>query len=120
MRAAPVIAPAGAEASAPATPTLAPGTCVSTAETSLPQVSVPWSSLGLIIESPDLPLNDSLVAKQVSGNDPEQIHLAIGASVEEMYVIWVSGNASFKKMPTASSGSKCTAGRDTAKLGFWV
>ena len=75
---------------------MAPGACLSTSETSLPQVSVPWSSLGLVIESSDLPLNDSLVAKAVSGNEPEQIHLAIGASVAEMYVTWLTGKASCK------------------------
>ena len=74
-----------------AAPSVAPGSCLSTTKTSLPQVSVPWSSLGLGIESPDLPLNDSLIAKAVSGDEPEQIHLAIGASVAEMYVMWLTG-----------------------------
>ena len=79
-----------------AAPSVAPGSCLSTTETSLSQVSVPWDSLGLVIESPDLPLNNSLVAKAVSGDEPEQIHLAIGASVAEMYVTWLTGKASCK------------------------
>lgn len=59
--------------------------------------------------SPDIPLGDPRVAKQVGLNAPEQIHLTSADGGTSMYISWTTGNASYTYCGDGSKNGNATA-----------